>query len=149
MLWRRGADTVEAWSLREVEVGGCYLGKTQSKATLRNLCQDRSGKPCLDPTPGGKVHSGLCLWGCFENYGTLSPIHGELGRANPCTGKRRASGGKGQLLSVQGSAPCHVDSETGDSPPPPPAMLSPVRRTVGTAVCSKPFISQASWVTDN
>lgn len=136
--------------MREVEVGDCYLQKTQSKVTtLRNLCQDRGGKPCPDPTPSDQVHSGLCLLGYFENYDALSPIHGELMRTSSCTGKKRASVGKEQLMSVQGSVPCRVDLETGDSPPPLPAMLSPVHRTVGTAVCSKPFISQASWFTDN
>lgn len=117
MLWKHSADAVEVWSLREVEEGDCYLQKTQSKATLRNLCLNRGGKPCPDPTPSNKVHSGLCLLGYFENYSALSPIHGELMRASPCTGIRRASSGKEQLMSVEESAPCRVDSETGHSPP--------------------------------
>lgn len=39
----RGADAVEAWSLREVEIGDAICKRLKSKATLRNLCQDRGG----------------------------------------------------------------------------------------------------------
>lgn len=107
MQWRHGADAVEAWSLREVEVGDCYLQKTQSKVTtLRNLCQDRGGKPCPDPTPSDQVHSGLCLLGYFENYDALSPIHGELMRTSSCTGKKKGPlWGRNNLCLYKGQYP--------------------------------------------
>lgn len=69
------------------------------------------------PLPVAKSTVGTVPLGYFENYGTLSPVHSELMRASLYTGKRRASRwGCMGVMSVQGSAPCHVDSKQGAHP---------------------------------
>lgn len=127
-------DSAEGRSLREVEVGFCYPQKDSEQSRSEKLVSGQG----WEAMPSFHSQRQSPQWGYFENYCGLSPINSELMRSSPCTGGEGPSGG--------GRGAC-VDSEHGTYRILLPSWVP--RKAMGTAVCSKPLISQASWFTDD